>query len=73
LVNSPALRAISFTGSNEVGGALYTRPLSAAQKSRGEMGGKNAVIVMADADLDKAAMPFMRAFGSTVSAARRRR
>jgi acyl-CoA reductase-like NAD-dependent aldehyde dehydrogenase len=25
LVNSPALRAISFTGSNEVGGALYAK------------------------------------------------
>jgi alpha-ketoglutaric semialdehyde dehydrogenase len=66
LVNSPALRAISFTGSNEVGGALYIKAAQRGAKVTCEMGGKNAVIVMADADLDKAAVAIHGgAFGST--------
>ena len=66
LVNSPALRAISFTGSNEVGGALYAKAAQRGAKVTCEMGGKNAVIVMADADLDKAAIAIHgAAFGST--------
>lgn len=66
LVSSPALRAISFTGSNEVGGALYTKAAQRGAKVTCEMGGKNAVIVMADADLDKAAVAIHGgAFGST--------
>src|SRR4029450_11280588 len=56
LVNSPSLRAVSFTGSNEVGGALYAKAAQRGAKVTCEMGGKNAVIVMADADLDKAAI-----------------
>jgi alpha-ketoglutaric semialdehyde dehydrogenase len=66
LVNSPSLRAISFTGSNEVGGALYAKAAQRGAKVTCEMGGKNAVIVMADADLDKAAIAIHGgAFGST--------
>jgi aldehyde dehydrogenase (NAD+) len=66
LVHSPALRAISFTGSNEVGGALYAKAAQRGAKVTCEMGGKNAVIVMADADLDKAAIAIHGgAFGST--------
>jgi aldehyde dehydrogenase (NAD+) len=66
IVNSPALRAISFTGSNEVGGALYAKAAQRGAKVTCEMGGKNAVIVMADADLDKAAVAIHGgAFGST--------
>jgi aldehyde dehydrogenase (NAD+) len=66
LVNSPALRAISFTGSNEVGGALYVKAAQRGAKVTCEMGGKNAIIVMADADLDKAAIAIHGgAFGST--------
>ncbi len=66
MVNSPVLRAISFTGSNEVGGALYAKAAQRGAKVTCEMGGKNAVIVMADADLDKAAIAIHGgAFGST--------
>ena len=66
IVNSPALRAISFTGSNEIGGALYVKAAQRGAKVTCEMGGKNAVIVMADADLDKAATAIHGgAFGST--------
>jgi aldehyde dehydrogenase (NAD+) len=66
IVNSPVLRAISFTGSNEVGGALYAKAAQRGAKVTCEMGGKNAVIVMPDADLDKAAVAIHGgAFGST--------
>jgi aldehyde dehydrogenase (NAD+) len=66
MVHSPVLRAISFTGSNEIGGALYAKAAQRGAKVTCEMGGKNAVIVMADADLDKAATAIHGgAFGST--------
>ena len=66
MVHSPVLRAISFTGSNEVGGALYVKAAQRGAKVTCEMGGKNAVIVMPDADLDKAALAIHGgAFGST--------
>jgi aldehyde dehydrogenase (NAD+) len=66
MVHSSALRAISFTGSNEIGGALYAKAAQRGAKVTCEMGGKNAVIVMADADIDKAAVAIHGgAFGST--------
>ena len=66
MVHSPVLRAISFTGSNEIGGALYAKAAQRGAKVTCEMGGKNAVIVMSDADLDKAAVAIHGgAFGST--------
>jgi len=66
IVHSPVVRAISFTGSNEIGGALYAKAAQRSAKVTCEMGGKNAVIVMGDADLDKAAVAIHGgAFGST--------
>ena len=66
MVHAPALRAISFTGSNRVGGELYVKAAQRGAKVTCEMGGKNAVIVMPDADLDKAAAAIHGgAFGST--------
>ncbi len=66
MVAAPELRAISFTGSNQVGGALYVKAAQRGAKVTCEMGGKNAVIVMPDADLDKAATAIHGgAFGST--------
>jgi acyl-CoA reductase-like NAD-dependent aldehyde dehydrogenase len=66
MVHAPALRAISFTGSNRVGGELYVKAAQRGVKVTCEMGGKNAVIVMPDADLDKAAAAIHGgAFGST--------
>ena len=66
MVNAPELRAISFTGSNNVGNALYVKAAHRGAKVTCEMGGKNAVIVMPDADLDKAATAIHGgAFGST--------
>lgn len=66
MVNAPRLRAISFTGSNSVGNALYVKAAQRGAKVTCEMGGKNAVIVMPDADLDKAATAIHGgAFGSS--------
>src|SRR6186997_1349346 len=66
MVQAPELRAISFTGSNKIGGALYVKAAQRGAKVTCEMGGKNAVIVMPDADLDKAAVAIHGgAFGST--------
>ena len=66
MVQAPELRAISFTGSNRVGADLYVKAAKRGAKVTCEMGGKNAVIVMPDADLDKAATAIHGgAFGST--------
>jgi aldehyde dehydrogenase (NAD+) len=66
MVNARELRAISFTGSNNVGNALYVKAAQRGAKVTCEMGGKNAVIVMPDADLDKAATAIHGgAFGSS--------
>jgi alpha-ketoglutaric semialdehyde dehydrogenase len=66
LVDHPDVRAISFTGSNAVGTALYTQAARRGAKVTCEMGGKNAVIVLPDANLDKAAAAIASgAFGST--------
>ncbi|CAI7989380.1 Alpha-ketoglutaric semialdehyde dehydrogenase [Geodia barretti] len=66
LVESPDVSGISFTGSTEIGTELYTRGASLLKKVQAEMGGKNAVILLADADLDKALGGIVQgAFGST--------
>ena len=66
IVNSPLIPAVSFTGSNVIGSNLYVKAASRGAKVTCEMGGKNALIVMPDADLDKAAIAIRDgAFGST--------
>lgn len=66
IVNSPLIPAVSFTGSNAIGSDLYVKAASRGAKVTCEMGGKNALIVMPDADLDKAAIAIRDgAFGST--------
>jgi aldehyde dehydrogenase (NAD+) len=66
IVDAPVVRAVSFTGSNAVGGQLYVQAATRGAKVTCEMGGKNAVIVMSDADLDKVALAIHGgAFGST--------
>src|SRR5205814_159601 len=55
-----------FTGSNEVGLRLYQRVAARGVKVTLEMGGKNPVLVMDDADLDLAVEGIVQgAFGST--------
>jgi alpha-ketoglutaric semialdehyde dehydrogenase len=66
LVESPQVQGISFTGSTEIGTDIYARGARLLKKVQCEMGGKNAVILLADADLDKALDGIVQgAFGST--------
>jgi len=55
LVEHPAIRAVSFTGSCEVGNALYEKVTQRRVRVQLEMGGKNPTVVLKDADLDYAA------------------
>lgn len=54
LVAHPDVRVISFTGSTETGLKVYTQAASLGKKVCLEMGGKNAIIVLDDANLDLA-------------------
>ena len=66
LVESPDVKGISFTGSTEIGTELYFESAKRLKKVQTEMGGKNAVIVLADADMEKAMEGIVSgAFGST--------
>jgi acyl-CoA reductase-like NAD-dependent aldehyde dehydrogenase len=66
LVDHPLVRAVSFTGSNGVGLALNERAAKRGIKVTCEMGGKNPVVVLGDADLELAAQGILQgAYGST--------
>jgi aldehyde dehydrogenase (NAD+) len=54
LVGHPDVRAISFTGSSAVGSQVAQRAAAGFKQVSLEMGGKNAQIVMDDANLDLA-------------------
>lgn len=55
LVDHPAVRKIAFTGSTEVGRQIMAGCARHVKRLTLELGGKNANIVFADADLEKAA------------------
>lgn len=64
LITHPLVRAISFTGSRETG--LYITQHAGIKKIGLELGGKNAIIVMDDANLDLAVDGILwGAFGTT--------
>jgi aldehyde dehydrogenase (NAD+) len=66
LVTHPAVRAVSFTGSTEVGGTLYRQAAAHGKRVQAEMGGKNPVVVLEDADLELAlAGTVQGAYGAT--------
>jgi len=66
MVRHPEVRAVSFTGSTEVGCAIYAEGARQMKKCQCEMGGKNPVVVLADADLLLAVdSAVFGAFGST--------
>ncbi|MFS8086101.1 MAG: aldehyde dehydrogenase family protein, partial [Acidobacteriota bacterium] len=52
IINHPAIKAVSFTGSNEVGIRLYEQVSRRGAKCQCEMGGKNPVVILEDADMD---------------------
>lgn len=55
LVAHPGIQAITFTGSDSIGKQIAQQAAQRNIKYQLEMGGKNAAIVLADADLDQAA------------------
>ena len=52
IVEDPRVRAVSFTGSTAVGKKIQAQAAANLTRTQLELGGKNALIVMADADLD---------------------
>jgi acyl-CoA reductase-like NAD-dependent aldehyde dehydrogenase len=54
LVDHPAIKAVSFTGSCGVGADLYEKVTRRRLRVQLEMGGKNPTIVLKDSDLDYA-------------------
>ena len=54
LVRHPGVRVVSFTGSTKTGLGVYQAAAALGKKVSLEMGGKNAIIVMDDADFDLA-------------------
>lgn len=54
LVCHPEVRAVSFTGSTEVGLNIARNVAGRRTKIQLEMGGKNPLVVLADADLERA-------------------
>lgn len=66
IVNHPKVKAVSFTGSNAVGIRLYEQVSRRGLRAQCEMGGKNPVVVLSDADLDLAVESTIQgAFGSS--------
>ncbi len=55
LTGDPRVTGVSFTGSNRVGRAIQRVVEERGGKAQLELGGKNPVVVLADADLDQAA------------------
>jgi aldehyde dehydrogenase (NAD+) len=66
IIGHPAVKAVSFTGSNGVGIRLYEQVSRRGAKVQCEMGGKNPVLVLEDADMDLAVESTAQgAFGSS--------
>ena len=66
LVAHPDVRVISFTGSTDTGLKVYQKAASLGKKVCLEMGGKNAIIVMDDANLELASKAITwSAYGTT--------
>ena len=54
LLTHPGIDAISFTGSQGVGARVAQACASGLKRFQLEMGGKNPLVILADADLDAA-------------------
>lgn len=61
LVDQPGVAAVSFTGSTAVGKAIATNAGARLRKVSLELGGKNPLLIFADADLDVAVATTLRA------------
>ncbi|HEY7938037.1 MAG TPA: aldehyde dehydrogenase family protein [Candidatus Limnocylindrales bacterium] len=66
IVGSPDVPVISFTGNTETGRRLATQAATRLKRVSLELGGKNGIVVMGDADLDLATDGILwSAFGTT--------
>jgi acyl-CoA reductase-like NAD-dependent aldehyde dehydrogenase len=66
IVDNPDVSVISFTGSSATGKGIAARAGRKLKRLSLELGGKNAIVVMADADLDLATDGILwSAFGTT--------
>ena len=66
LVDDPRVNAVSFTGSNSVGNGIMKIVQARGGRIQCEMGGKNPMVVLEDANLDQAAdLTIAGAFRST--------
>jgi alpha-ketoglutaric semialdehyde dehydrogenase len=66
IVGHPAVKAVSFTGSNGVGIRLYEQVSRRGAKCQCEMGGKNPVVILEDCDIELAVENTAQgAFGSS--------
>jgi acyl-CoA reductase-like NAD-dependent aldehyde dehydrogenase len=66
IVGSPDIGVISFTGSSETGKAIAVKAAQRLKRLSLELGGKNGVVVLEDADLDLATEGILwSAFGTT--------
>jgi aldehyde dehydrogenase (NAD+) len=66
LVTDERVKAISFTGSTQTGLSINAKAAPLGKKVQAEMGGHNAVVVLEDADLERAATgSAMAGFGTT--------
>ena len=55
IVGNPLIKAVTFTGSTEVGKSIHQKAAANFTRTQLEMGGKNPLVVLADADLQAAA------------------
>ena len=55
MISNPIVKAISFTGSTGVGTRIHETAAKTLARTQLEMGGKNPVIILEDADLEAAA------------------
>lgn len=66
IATHPDVKVVSFTGSNEIGYNMYAAAARTGKKVSLELGGKNAIIVMDDANFDLAVENIVwSAFGTT--------
>jgi len=66
IVGSPDVSVISFTGSSDIGRSIAEKAGRRLKRLALELGGKNGVVVMADADLELASDAILwSAFGTT--------
>lgn len=61
MTENPLIKAVSFTGSTEVGKGIHVKAAGILARTQLEMGGKNPIIVLADADVEEAVKATVKA------------